>query len=80
MVFVPKYGIEGPVYLAEPGAEAAAEAPAAGASASKAKKGKGRDKNNATPGFVLDEEKQTVRDERGEAGRQPNRHGMRVAC
>lgn len=52
IVFVPKYGIEGPVYLTEKPAGAASAPAAAPAHAAHSA--------DAAPDYVLDEEKQTV--------------------
>lgn len=75
VVFVPKYGIEGPVYLSAPTPTAEDQAAAGSSSTQAAAGGSGaipkqgnkpqgrsgqKDKNNTAPGFVLDEEKQMV--------------------
>ncbi|KAL4433106.1 hypothetical protein ABPG77_006533 [Micractinium sp. CCAP 211/92] len=65
IVFVPKYGIEGPVYLEEAAAAAAAAADGPGSSSGGAG---GRRKGGAAAAdsnFIYDEEKQTVRSKDG---------------
>ncbi|KAL4428262.1 hypothetical protein ABPG75_002351 [Micractinium tetrahymenae] len=66
IVFVPKYGIEGPVYLEDSAAAAAAASGGAGGSGGGAGgRKKGAAAAAADSNFVYDEEKQTVRSKDG---------------
>lgn len=65
IVFVPKYGIEGPVYLEEAAAAAAAVADGGGASGGAGGGSRKKVVSAADSNYVYDEEKQTVRSKDG---------------